>query len=120
MPDAPRFAYESRNGLLEVPITTTRLLSHNLPAGGGGYFRLMPYPLSRWFIRRVNHIDRKPAVFYFHPWELDPEQPRVKGLNAKTRFRHYVNLRHTERRLHRLLADFHWDRMDRVFLGLKH
>ncbi len=119
MPGAPRFAYESRTGLLEVPITTTRLLATNLPAGGGGYFRLMPYPLSRWFIQRVNQVDRRSAVFYFHPWELDPEQPRVSGLDAKTRFRHYVNLKHTEGRLRRLLADFHWRRMDQVFLDIE-
>ena len=116
VPDAPRFAYASRTGLLEIPITTTRILRRNLPAGGGGYFRLMPYAISRWFIRRVNQVDRESAVFYFHPWELDPEQPRAPGLDAKTRFRHYVNLKHTEQRLRRLLADFCWDRVDRVFL----
>ena len=117
MPGAPRFPFESHPGLMEVPITTSRLLNTNLPAGGGGYFRLLPYALSRWLIRRVNHLDQKPAVFYFHPWELDPEQPRVSGISAKTRFRHYVNLKHTERRLRRLLTDFKWDRVDRVFLA---
>jgi polysaccharide deacetylase family protein (PEP-CTERM system associated) len=116
IPDAPRFAYRSRPRLLEVPITTTRLFEHNWPAGGGGYFRLLPYPVSRWSIQRVNEVDEQPAVFYFHPWELDPEQPRVKGADMKTRFRHYVNLDQTERRLQRLLRDFRWDRVDRVFL----
>jgi hypothetical protein len=62
-------------------------------------------------------VDRKPAMFYFHPWEVDPEQPRVRGASATARFRHYVNLRHTEARLRRLLADFRWDRADRVFFG---
>ena len=61
-------------------------------------------------------MDAQPAIFYFHPWELDPDQPRVQGVGAKARFRHYVNLHHTERRLRRLLRDFHWDRVDRVFL----
>lgn len=117
MPSAPRFPHAPRPGLLELPVTTTRMLGRNLPAGGGGYFRLMPYQVSRWFIRRVNRIDGHPAIFYFHPWEVDPDQPRVEGIGAKTRFRHYLNLKHTERRLRRLLADFRWDRVDRVFLG---
>ena len=117
MPNAPRFPHSPCPGLLELPVTTTRLLGRNLPAGGGGYFRLMPYQVSRWFIQRVNRIDGHPAIFYFHPWEVDPDQPRVGGINAKTRFRHYLNLKHTERRLRRLLADFRWHRVDRVFLG---
>ncbi len=116
LPDAPRFTFEPQNGLLEIPVTTMRLLGRNWPAGGGGYFRLLPYNVSRWFIRRVNTVDEQAAVFYFHPWELDPEQPRISGIGLKTRFRHYVNLTRMERRLSRLLADFRWDRMDRVFL----
>lgn len=115
MPDAPRFAYRLANGLLELPVTTTRWLGRNWPAGGGGYFRLLPYAVSRWQIHRVNRIDGEPAIFYFHPWEIDPEQPRVTEATAKTRFRHYVNLARTERRLRRLLTDFAWDRADRVF-----
>ena len=116
LPDAPRFAYHSRPELLEVPITTTRLLDRNWPAGGGGYFRLLPYAVSKWSIRRVNKVDGQPAIFYFHPWELDPEQPRVKGAGLKTRVRHYLNLDQTKHRLQRLLTDFHWNRADRVFL----
>lgn len=116
-PDAPRFAHEVRPGLLELPVATVRMMSANWPAGGGGYFRLLPYALSRWSIRRINSRDRQPAMFYFHPWELDPDQPRVPGPGAKTRFRHYVNLRRTAPRLTRLLRDFRWDRVDRVFLG---
>lgn len=115
MPDAPRFPYASRPGLVEIPLTTTRMLGRNLPAGGGGYFRLAPYALSRWALRRVNRLDRRPAIFYFHPWEIDPTQPRVAGTSLKTRFRHYVNLHRTEPRLARLLDDFRWDRIDRVF-----
>jgi polysaccharide deacetylase family protein (PEP-CTERM system associated) len=117
IPDAPRFAYRSHPDLLEVPITTTRLLDRNWPAGGGGYFRLLPYGVSKWSIRRVNEVDAQPAIFYFHPWELDPDQPRVKGAGVKTRVRHYLNLHRTEHRLRRLLRDFRWDRVDRVFLG---
>ena len=117
MPDAPRFAYEPRPGLLEIPVTTHRLLGRNIPAGGGGYFRLLPYPVSRWLIRQVTKGERRPAVFYFHPWELDPEQPRVPNIDAKTRFRHYVNIERTEPRLRRLLSDFRWDRVDAIFLG---
>jgi polysaccharide deacetylase family protein (PEP-CTERM system associated) len=115
MPDAPRFPYESRPGLLEIPITTTRLLGRNLPAGGGGYFRLAPYEVSRWALRRVNELDRRPAIFYFHPWEIDPDQPRVHEASLKTRFRHYVNLHKTESRLGQLLRDFRWGRVDEVF-----
>ena len=115
MPDSPRFAYRTASGVLELPITTTRLLSRNWPAGGGGFFRLLPYQASRWAIARVNRIDRQPAIFYFHPWEIDPHQPRIAGVSAKTRFRHYLNLDRTESRLDRLLSDFRWDRIDRVF-----
>lgn len=117
MPDSPRFAYPVREGLLEIPVTTLRLGSRNLPSSGGGYFRLLPYALSRWMIRRVNETDGEPAVFYFHPWEIDTEQPRVAGIDAKTRFRHYVNIPRTHDRIARLLGDFRWGRMDEIFLG---
>ena len=115
IPDAPRFPYRLTNGLMEVPITTMRWLGRNWPAGGGGFFRLLPYAVSRWQIARVNREDRRPAIFYFHPWEVDREQPRVPGVTARTRFRHYVNLKHTETRLRRLLRDFSWGRADEVF-----
>ena len=117
VPDAPRFAHEVRPGLLEVPVATVRMFGNNLPAGGGGYFRLLPYALSRWSIRRINERDRMPAMFYFHPWEVDPDQPRVGGVGAKARFRHYVNLGRMEARLRKLLADFRWGRVDHVFLN---
>lgn len=115
MVDAPRFPYAVRPGLVEIPITTARVLGRNLPAGGGGYFRLAPYELSRWALRRVNDVDQRPAIFYFHPWEIDPGQPRVPRTSLKTRFRHYVNLGKTESRLERLLEDFRWGRVDEVF-----
>lgn len=118
MPDAPRFAWRPRgpHGVLELPVSTVRLRGRNLPAGGGGYFRLMPYALSRWLLRRINSRDGQAGIFYFHPWELDPGQPRPLGLSARTRFRHYLNLGRMEARLARLTRDFAWDRMDRIFL----
>jgi len=116
MPGAPRFAHRVRDGLLEVPASTVRVLRRNLPSSGGGYFRLLPYAVSRWMLRRVNAVDRQPAVFYFHPWEIDAQQPRVAGISRKTRFRHYVNIDRMEARLEQLLADFRWGRMDEIFL----
>ena len=117
MPDAPRYAHEVRPGLLEVPITTLRLFNRNLPSSGGGYFRLLPYALSRWMLNRVNAQDHQAGIFYFHPWEIDTSQPEVPGINAKTRFRHYVNIPRMEGRLKQLLQDFSWGRMDSIFLG---
>ena len=117
MPDAPRFAHQVRARLLEVPVTTARLLNRNWPASGGGYFRLLPYALSRWLLQHVNEREAQSAVFYFHPWEIDAAQPRIAGIDAKTRFRHYLNLHRTEARLRRLIADFHWGRMDHIFLA---
>jgi polysaccharide deacetylase family protein (PEP-CTERM system associated) len=119
MPAAPRFAFYPKgpDGLLEVPITTVRLMQRNLPAGGGGYFRLLPYSLSRWMMERVNKVDRESAIFYFHPWEMDPGQPRPGGLSAKARFRHYINIGRMEDRVRQLTRDFAWDRMDRIFLN---
>ena len=116
MPDAPRFAHEARAGVLEIPVTTLRMGGRNFPSSGGGYFRLLPYALSRWMLRRVNEHDGQPAIFYFHPWEIDAEQPRVAGIDAKTRFRHYVNIDRMPRRLELLLGDFAWGRMDDIFL----
>ena len=116
VPDAPRTAYtpEGATRLVEIPISTVRLGNRNWPCGGGGYFRLLPYGLSRAAIRRVN-AEGAPAVFYIHPWELDPGQPRPAGVPLKSRFRHYTNLSKTRHRLRRLAHDFSWDRMDRAF-----
>lgn len=119
MPHAPRFAWRPAGpaGLLELPVSTVRLLGRNLPAGGGGYFRLLPYAVSRWALRRINSRDGQAGIFYFHPWELDPDQPVLAGIGLKTRLRHYLNLRRTEARIHRLLGDFRWGRIDHIFLG---
>ena len=112
MPGAPRFAFNPHDDhFIEFPVTTVRLGGRNLPCAGGGWFRLVPYPLMRQAMRRVNKHDGEAVIFYFHPWEIDPEQPRMPGLDAKTRFRHYLNLKRTEKRLQRLLADFRWGTM---------
>jgi len=118
IPGAPRFPYHPVAGiqLLELPITTLEMFGRRLPCGGGGFFRLYPYVFSRWALKQVNHKDKQPGMFYFHPWELDPDQPRPSGLGAKAKFRHYLNLHRMERRLTRLLDDFSWGRMDHIFM----
>jgi polysaccharide deacetylase family protein (PEP-CTERM system associated) len=101
--------------LLEIPASTVRLAGRNWPAAGGGFFRLLPLQASLWLLRRVTAAQGVPAVFYFHPWELDPGQPRIRNAGARARFRHYLNLAKFEPRLEVLLGAFRWDRMDRVF-----
>jgi polysaccharide deacetylase family protein (PEP-CTERM system associated) len=118
IPDAPRFAYHPlvNQSLLEIPITTIPVYQKNIPCGGGGFFRFYPYGFSRWAIRRINQKEKQSAIFYFHPWEIDPGQPRQHNIPLKTRFRHYLNLGRMEQRLEKLLADFHWDTMEKIFL----
>ena len=117
-PGFPRFAHRPVPGspMIEVPVTTARIGGRTLAAGGGGFFRLLPYAFSRWAIAQVNREERQPAVFYFHPWEVDPDQPRVAGAPPKSRLRHYTNLGTMAGKLRRVLHDFRWDRMDRVYL----
>lgn len=118
MPDAPRFAYRPRDGsLVEVPMTTVKVLGRQVPSSGGGYFRLLPYQLSKYLISKVNKEEGQAAIFYMHPWEVDPGQPRQDGAPLKSRFRHYVNLSQTKAKLEHLLQDFRWGRMDHVFLN---
>lgn len=118
VPDAPAYPfYVATAGILEIPASTSRLLGRNLPAAGGGYFRLLPFAVSRWLMQRIRQRSGLPAVFFFHPWELDPQQPRMPGISARTRFRHYVNLKRVEPRLVRLLRDLKWGRMDEIYLG---
>ena len=109
-PNAPRAPYKPNAALTELPLTTLRLAGRNIPCAGGGYFRLLPYTLSRAALRRAAH-----AIFYTHPWEIDPAQPRVTAAPVRARFRHYLNLGATYERLQRLLEDFTWERMDNVF-----
>jgi polysaccharide deacetylase family protein (PEP-CTERM system associated) len=116
-PGAPQTAFFPLAGLVEVPLTTVRLLGIDMPASGGGFFRLYPYPLSRWLLTRANRANRAPAIFYLHPWEIDPEQPRQHQAPFLARFRHYLNIGRTEDRLRRLLRNFPWARMDQLFLG---
>lgn len=115
-PEAPRFAFRplADSNLLELPVTTVKVAGRNFAAGGGGFFRLFPYHLSRWAIREVNRNEKRPAVFYFHPWEIDPEQPRVAEAPLKSRLRHYTNLDKMAGKLRKLLRDFEWVRTDQV------
>jgi len=117
MKSAPRFAFRPHGDspLRELPLSTLALGSFTLPCAGGGYFRLLPYAVTRFAVRRVNEQEGWPFIFYIHPWELDPDQPRPDGVPMKSRFRHYTNLSQTEKRLRRLLGDFSWDRIDRAF-----
>jgi polysaccharide deacetylase family protein (PEP-CTERM system associated) len=114
---APRgpFKPEGTAELVEIPIATLRIARRNWPSGGGGFFRLLPYGLSRAALAHLNRAEQMPAVFYIHPWEVDPEQPRAVGIPLKSRLRHYANLSTTRRKLARLARDFRWDRIDRVF-----
>jgi polysaccharide deacetylase family protein (PEP-CTERM system associated) len=116
-PDAPRTRHRpwGAEALVEIPIATVRFGRRNWPCGGGGYFRLLPYALTQAALSRINRTDGLPAVFYLHPWELDPDQPRARGAPLKSRLRHYLNLSKTAGRLTRLTEDFRWDRIDRVF-----
>jgi polysaccharide deacetylase family protein (PEP-CTERM system associated) len=114
VPDAPRFAHAARHNLLEIPVSTVRILRCNWPVAGGGYFRLAPLALTKAAIRQINR-EQQPTVVYLHPWEFDPEQPRVEAASLRSRFRHYVNLRHTARRLEKLLQLFEFAPLKDVF-----
>lgn len=103
--DADLKPFDLVEGVTELPLGVAEVFGRKIPCCGGGYFRLYPYPLSRWLIRRCNQQGRS-VMFYLHPWEMDPDQPRVAGLPWSNRFRHYNNLDKTEERLERLLADF--------------
>ena len=112
--EAPRFAFRpvARSPLVEIPVTTAEFAGRRIAAGGGGFFRVLPYALSRRAIRQVNRRERRPAVFYFHPWEIDPAQPRVAHAPLRSRLRHNPNLGGMEAKLRRLAAEFAWGRMD--------
>ena len=112
--EAPRFAFKPLpwSDLVEIPVTTAELGGKRLAAGGGGFFRVLPYAFSRWAIRQVNRRDGRPAVFYFHPWEIDPAQPRVAGASLRSRLRHYTNLDVMADKLRQLVGEFEWGRMD--------
>jgi polysaccharide deacetylase family protein (PEP-CTERM system associated) len=116
IPSSPRHAHvltRAAGAILEIPASTVRLGGVNLPVGGGGYFRLLPYAWTRWGIARLNRVEGRPAVFYLHPWELDPDQPRLPA-GALARFRHYGNLARTEARLRSLVQEFAFGPMSRL------
>lgn len=114
--EAPRFAFRPLpwSDLVEIPVTTALLGGRRVAAGGGGFFRVLPYAFSRWAIRQVNRQEERPAVFYFHPWEIDPEQPRVGNAPVKSRLRHYTNLSVMAGKLRELVHEFAWGRMDMI------
>jgi polysaccharide deacetylase family protein (PEP-CTERM system associated) len=115
-PEAPRFAFRPVEGsnLIELPVTTVEFGGRRMAAGGGGFFRLLPYGFSSWAISRVNRGEGRPAVFYFHPWEIDPDQPRVDNAPLKSRVRHYSKLAAMEGKLLKLLRAKAWGRTDEV------
>lgn len=115
-PEAPRFVFRPVAGeaMIELPVTTARLAGRTLAAGGGGFFRMLPYAFSRWAIGQVNGSDERPAIFYFHPWEIDPGQPRVAHAPLRSRVRHYSRLGAMEGKLRRLIRRFEWGRVDQV------
>ena len=117
IPDAPRFAFYpfADHEFIEIPVASVRRFGVNWPCGGGGYFRLFPYWISAYNLRSAFFQQQKPFVFYFHPWEIDPDQPRFDQVSLKTKLRHYVNLSKTQGRLKRLLKDFRWERIDRIY-----
>lgn len=117
-PDWPRFAYKRPENIIEIPIPTLKMMGRQVPIGGGGYFRLYPYKLTQKLVTKYLKQEKQPYSFYFHPWEIDAEQPRLKDAPLKSRFRHYVNLTKTEGKLERLLQDFNWSTMKDVY-GVK-
>lgn len=120
IPSAPRFPHVRllKNGkkIKEFPPSTVRVMGTNFPVAGGGYLRLLPYGITSWAIRRINDVERQPAMVYLHPWEIDPDQPRIRA-PLRSRFRHYQNLVATEMKLSRLLEDFSFGTIDAVLAG---
>lgn len=119
IPDAPRFPYRlAGHNLVEFPLSTAKICGQNVPVAGGGYFRLFPYAFTRMALQGINHGEGQNFIFYLHPWELDPQQPRIQGTRLLSRFRHYLNLSRTEQRFARLLQDFHFQPLGHAQLHL--
>ena len=116
VPNWPRFKYDRPEGIIEIPIPTLRNDDKNKGIGGGGYFRLFPYWLSKRRIEKFLGSETAPYSFYFHPWEIDADQPRVKNAAFLSKFRHYVNLSKMEGKITQLLKDYRWDTMKKVYL----
>jgi polysaccharide deacetylase family protein (PEP-CTERM system associated) len=119
IPEAPRrpFRPEVGSPLVEYPVATIELAGRRVTCAGGGFFRLLPYRWSQWCLDRLSREDGSPGIFYFHPWEIDPGQPRARGLPLRSALRHYVNLGRMEGKLRRLLHAARWDRIDHVMPG---
>ena len=117
-PESPRFSWKplTDSDLVELPVTTARLGNRIVAAGGGGFFRLLPYKFSHWAVSQVNG-DGRPAIIYFHPWEIDPDQPRVNHAPLRSKVRHYTKLSAMEDKLKRLISDFSWTRVDALVEG---
>ena len=115
IPDAPRSRYTTPSGIDEIPLSTLPMFGKNVPISGGGYFRLYPYCLSQRLIKQFSKHNDFPYIFYLHPWEVDPEQPKISEASLKSRFRHYLNLTKTEGRLRRLIQDFEWSSMAQCY-----
>ena len=115
-PEAPRFAFRPLpwSKMIELPVTTAMLGGRRVAAGGGGFFRVLPYAFSRWAIRQVNREEGRPAMFYFHPWEVDPDQPRVPHAPLRSRLRHYTGLSKMADKLSDLVHEFRWGRVDMI------
>jgi len=115
-PQSPRFAWEpvTGSGLVELPVTTVRVAGRNFGAGGGGFFRILPYVFSRWALKRVIEREKQSAIFYFHPWEVDARQPFQADAPLRSRLRHYTGLSEMERKLEQLCGDFRWSRIDNI------
>jgi len=114
-PDWPRYKYQRPEGIIEIPIPTNKTAGVSLPIGGGGFFRLYPYSLSKMLINNFIKQTQQPYCFYFHPWEIDHTQPRMTDVSLKSKFRHYLNLHRMEGRLDQLLRDFKWDTISKVY-----
>lgn len=114
-PESPRFAWRPipDADIIELPVTTARLAGRTLAAGGGGFFRMLPYGFTHWAVSQVNGLG-EPAIIYFHPWEIDADQPRVENAPLRSRLRHYSRLSAMAGKLERLVGDFAWDRIDHL------
>jgi polysaccharide deacetylase family protein (PEP-CTERM system associated) len=117
LPSAPRYAFRpfDEDDFVEIPVSSVRMFGANWPCGGGGYFRLLPLSWSMAALGRISRHERRACVFYFHPWEIDPGQPRIGEIPLKARVRHYSNLGRMEARITKLLQKFSWNRIDEIF-----
>lgn len=123
VPGSPTEPYQiqlsSGNKITEFPLTSAKVLGMSIPAAGGGYFRQYPYALSRWLFERASMNQTRPLIFYLHPWEIDPDQPRVPNASLKSKFRHYTNLHRCYPRLERMIKDFNFGSIEQSLGSVK-